>query len=155
LKSSSRAVRIIVATLGLSAAGAIFGGLAAAIAVVLWGTIVTGDLPFALDAMVFAGTVGAGLGAVLGPVAAWGLLRHVPLGIAVLGATLGAFLGGSVTALLQAGNPLIGGAVGLISGSVFLRYRYARKLKASGMNALEKGSGKSALGRSSSDASLE
>lgn len=130
MKSSSRILRVLGVTLGLSAAGALFGGIAAAIAILVWGMgKFAGGLDGAVGAMGFAFSVGAVLGSIMGPFVAWGLLRHVPLGKAVLGATIGAFVGGSLTALLPATHPLLGGAVGLIGASVIMRVRYASKAR--------------------------
>jgi len=47
-------------------------------------------LPFALAGTAFLTAAGIAAGALLGPVAAWLLMRHVPLGRAVGGAALGA-----------------------------------------------------------------
>jgi hypothetical protein len=52
-----------------------------------------------LRILVWAGAVGGVLGAALGPAAAWLLLRRVPFGRAVLGATGGAVVGGAGAAL--------------------------------------------------------
>lgn len=133
MKLSSRAVRVIGATLGLSAAGALFGGVAAAIAVVFWGMAIFGGTFDAVPAaMGFAFSTGAILGSFMGPLVAWGLLRHVPLGKAVLGATIGACLGGAVTALFPfpPSNPLIGGALGMLGSAVIMRVRFAKPAKA-------------------------
>lgn len=133
VKISSRTLRVIGATLGLIAAGALFGGVAASIAVVFWGMAIFGGTFDAVPAaMGFAFSTGAILGSFMGPLVAWGLLRRVPLGKAVLGATIGACVGGALTAFFPfpATHPLIGGAVGMLGSAVIMRARFAKKAKA-------------------------
>lgn len=48
----------------------------------------------------------------LGPLAAWAMMRHVPLWLAVGGTTLGTFASGGV-ALLLTGNPIFAMLVGI------------------------------------------
>ncbi len=97
-------------TLGLSAAGALFGGTAAA--AVFAGSILalsTHAVDRRLLLITFA--FGAVQGMVLAPLAAWLLMRHVPLGLAFGGTFVGAIVGGVAGA--TAGND-----VWIISGPV-------------------------------------
>jgi hypothetical protein len=99
-------------TAGLAAAGAAAGsvvgfGLAMCVLVL---SLASGMLPESLFnvllAFVFITGAGAAAGAILGPPAAWLLLRHVPLGKAVGGTALGALLA-----------TVAGAALGLLTGS--------------------------------------
>jgi hypothetical protein len=79
-------------TLGLAVAGAIFGtlaGLAIAGVVILM-------LPATPPSMFvgIAALVGAGVGAVLFPTTGWMVMRHVPIGRALLGTFVGTVIGG-------------------------------------------------------------
>jgi hypothetical protein len=97
--------RVAAVTGGLVVVGGIAGALASALAVmfiVLWeqGAVAPAfQAPLLSAALVF----GALYGAVLGPLAAWVLMRHVPLGIAIGGTMLGTLIGG-VAALLLDGS---------------------------------------------------
>ncbi|HEX2202154.1 MAG TPA: hypothetical protein VHG91_02595, partial [Longimicrobium sp.] len=66
--------------------------------------------------LMFGVTGGAILGAVLGPPTAWLLLRHVPLGRAVLIPTVGTLVGGALTVLLSSADTpfsvMLGGFAG-------------------------------------------
>ena len=105
----------------LAVAGAVFGALASALAVTIW-LAPRGDLHFGTDVLLFAALVGGALGAVLGPAAAWLLLRRVPVGRAVLGTTAGAFAGGLVSAALQI-HAVLGAVVGFTAAALILRGR--------------------------------
>jgi hypothetical protein len=72
---------------------------------------------------------GAVFGLALGPLTAFGLLRAVPLGRAVLGTAVGALLGVAATFVLGA-NPFVAIPAGFLAGAVFLRARYARIARA-------------------------
>ena len=91
----SRAYRILAVTVGLIVAGAVFGGVAGAVAL---GIVValTDRIASAFDfgMLAFAALFGAIVGAVAAPAAGWLLLRRVPLGRAVGWTTLGAVTGG-------------------------------------------------------------
>jgi hypothetical protein len=139
----SRTVRIVVITLGLSVAGAAFGGIASVIATVIWLTVgsmlLMQELPsadllgFLFVGAPFAGAVGAVIGSVLGPLAAWLLLQRVPLGIAVTSTTLGAIAGGALAALsgimhpglLTIMHPALGAIVGFSAVALALQKRYS------------------------------
>jgi hypothetical protein len=93
--------RVAAVTGGLIMAGAIAGGVASAIAIVAVGLVSDGSMGMYHDpeTIILGGILGAIYGAVLGPLAAWLLMRHVPLGIAIGGTMLGTLIGG-VAALM-------------------------------------------------------
>jgi len=94
--------RVAAVTGGLVLVGGIAGALASVIAVA---AVLLATEPRLLvrhpEILLLAGTVGAAFGSVLGPLAAWLLMRHVPLGVAIGGTMLGTLAGG-VAALLLA-----------------------------------------------------
>lgn len=125
-----RALRIAAVTAGLMGAGAVFGAVAGMATLAAWVAVHAGlgslfsDLGFVVE---YGGFFGGLIGAVLGPVAAWLLMRHVPLGLAVGGTTLGTIAGMAV------GLPfphlavcLIGGCAGFALSALYLRFRVAR-----------------------------
>ncbi|HYK09288.1 MAG TPA: hypothetical protein VEV39_00640 [Gemmatimonadales bacterium] len=126
--------RVALVTLGLSLAGTVFGGFAGAaafgIAIVTHGGFHLGDLVIS----VIPGIIGAGLGAVLAPLAGWALLRRVPLGRAFFGLTVGTILGGIagfVTHDYLGGffiQPVLAAAVGFCCAAVGLRVLHSRAL---------------------------
>lgn len=107
--------RVAAVTGGLMIAGAVAGALASALAV---GVVLLTTEPRAIfrdpELLAAGAGLGAAYGAVLGPLAAWLLMRHVPLGIAIGGTMLGTLAGGLVALLLNVGIgtllvlPLIG-----------------------------------------------
>ncbi len=120
-----RALRIAVVTAGLMVAGAVFGGISGVIAAA-WILVEDGPLDLLRDGkiLLLVGFLGGGLGAVLGPVAAWGMMRHVPLWLAVGGTTLGTLAGGILGALYA--GPffmLIGGVMGFAMFAAWLNIR--------------------------------
>ena len=124
--------RIALVTAGLAAAGAVFGTLVGTVVLFAWLASI-GELGLAgRDAGFLASLVlffGGGLGAVLGPVAAWVLMRHVPLWLAVGGPTLGTLAAGGV-GLLLTGNPvaaMLWGVAGFGASAVALRLRVPRE----------------------------
>lgn len=128
-----RIKRIAAVTAGLMAAGAIFGTLAGMAVLTAW-SLLDGDVikfkpadlgPMLQISMVFGG----GLGAMLGPLSAWVLMRHVPLGVAVGGSTLGTLASGGI-GLLVTGDPVFAmfyGIVGFGISTLALRRRYSRR----------------------------
>lgn len=103
-----RWTRIAIVTAGLMIAGGVFGTIAGMLVLTAWITALEGprsvleNLDFLLTPSL---VLGGGLGAVLGPLAAWVLMRHVPLWLAVGGTTLGTLASGGLTLLLT-GNPI-------------------------------------------------
>lgn len=124
-----RIARIAAVTAGLAAAGAVAGALAGAAMCALM-LLLSGEpskLWVARDLLAFAASFGARAGAVLGPVAAWLLMRHVPLGRAIGGTALGTLAGGAL-GLLLAGpvESLPAGLLGFGAAAVYLRVRTPR-----------------------------
>lgn len=126
-----RWTRIAIVTAGLVVAGGIIGTMAGTLVLGTWILALEGprllfrDLESVLRlALLFGG----GLGAVLGPLAAWVLMRHVPLWLAVGGTTLGT-LGSGGLALLVSGNPInamLFGVFGLALSAVVLNSHVPR-----------------------------
>jgi hypothetical protein len=92
--------RVALVALGLVPTGAVAGGLAGAIGVSLWVAVTQGIAQaFDVEVWLFAGTVGAMLGAVLLPIAGFTLLRRAPLGRVLAETILGTALGGAIGAI--------------------------------------------------------
>lgn len=86
--------RVVKVTAGLSVFGAVVGAAAGATALFV-GTLLTGQSIFGeLFVLAVPAVIGAGMGAVLTPIAGWMLLRRVPLGRAFGGLAAGTILGG-------------------------------------------------------------
>jgi hypothetical protein len=128
-----RIKRIAAVTAGLIVAGGVFGTIAGVIVLLAWTLmlgepliITPGDLGSVLHLAMFFGGVP---GTVLGPIAAWLLMRHVPLGLAVAGTTLGTLAGG-VGALVATEDPfaaLLYGMAGFGLSAVGLWLRVPRR----------------------------
>ena len=120
--------RVVLVTAGLSLAGCAFGGFAGAAAfnlvIISQSGFHLGDLAISI----IPGVIGAGLGAVLAPMAGWALLRRVPLGRAFMGLTLGTILGGIagfVTHDVLGGffiQPILAASAGFCCAAVALRF---------------------------------
>ena len=94
--------RVTLVALGLVPAGAVAGFVAGALGVGIW-VAVTEGVAHAFDPATWlvAGSVGAGLGAVLLPLAGFTVLRRAPLGKVLLETILGTALGGAIGAVLS------------------------------------------------------
>jgi hypothetical protein len=118
--------RIAAVTAGLVAAGAVVGAVAGAAMCTLM-LLLSGEpskLWVARDLLTFAASFGARTGAVLGPVAAWLLMRHVPLWRAIGGTALGTLAGGALGLLLVGPVESIpAGVLGFGAAAVYLRVR--------------------------------
>jgi len=124
-------------TAGLAAIGGIVGavmgvlGLAFIALATRVGLIHEGPVGFFNT--LFAATFGAGVGAVLAPIAAWSLMRHVPLWKAILqttaGTTLGVIVGYFFAPLFRVGliGPVVFGVTGFLGAAVRLRLTKPRK----------------------------
>ena len=119
----TRTHRIVAVTAGLALTGVVVGAA-------LGGLILTG-FALTMDAHPTAGpiaflfqigaTFGAGVGVVFAPLAAWTVLRRIPLGRAIaeaaIGTALGAVVGGSIAFV----GPIFGGIGGFVLGVLRLR----------------------------------
>lgn len=79
-------------TLALALAGAIFGALAGSVIVIIV-PLMMKVTPFSLF-IIMGAAIGAPLGAILFPTAGWLVMRHVPIGRALVGTFVGTVLGG-------------------------------------------------------------
>ena len=113
----TRPARIIAVTLGLALAGAVLGGIAGALGLAIALAVTEGPAA-AADAtlLAFAAYVGAVLGAVSGPVAAWLLLRHVPLGRVFTESVAGTVIGGVAGWISTTGFDIQYSVIGALSG---------------------------------------
>lgn len=124
-----RAFRLLEITLGLSCAGALFGGIAggAGLATVLlfepqmWRSF--------LEFCEFAASVGAVLGMVGAPAVAWVMLRRVPLArmfaLLTVGTTVAAVLGWfAFSRFDMIWGPTFSGFVGFMATAIALGFRY-------------------------------
>ena len=123
-------VRVLVVTAGLAVAGATCGGLAAAVALALALLPSEGMVLFSDPGVLrLAAVVGAGIGSVLAPIAGWLLLRHVPLGRAFAGLTIGTIVGGVVGWFIPNSDliitPILAAALGFVCASLIMRWRAA------------------------------
>jgi hypothetical protein len=130
-EAEMRIGRILSVTMGLMLAGAVFGTITGALTLFVWMAIIGGiDALFEdMVLMLWMGAwFGGTLGAVMGPSAAWLLMRHVPLGLAVGGTMLGT-LAGSGIGLLATANPvgaMFCGMAGFGVTAIRLRVRFPR-----------------------------
>lgn len=132
-----RMMRIAVVTAGLMVAGGVFGTVAGLLVLLAWG-LAGGDAILGmhdLSVMLQVAVVfGGGLGAVMGPVSAWVLMRRVPLWLAVGGTTLGTLASGGI-GLLATADPVSAmywgmAGFGITALGLNLRERRARRLTA-------------------------
>jgi hypothetical protein len=127
----TRTGRIVALTLGISAVGGMLGAAAGALALLLAALLGGEHMKFSeLEILQFPATIGAILGAVLTPIAAWMLLRRVPLGRAFLSLSAGTIVGGVVGWFALSGWDEIYGAVtaatlGFVITAFILRYTSA------------------------------
>ena len=129
--------RNLAVTAGLAVIGGVVGGLMGVLGLALIilatavGLIHAGPVGF-FDTL-FAATFGAGVGSVLAPIAAWSLMRHVPLWKAILqttaGTTLGVIVGYLCAPFFRPGifGPIVFGVTGFLGAAVRLRLTRARK----------------------------
>ena len=124
----SMLTRILLITLGLSAAGFVAGGVAGMVMMAVWlsldGLRAAGDRGMLL----FGGLFGGGVGAVIGPIAAWLLMRSVPLGLAIGGTAVGT-VAGAMLGLLTGGYlySFYGAFLGFGATALLLRVRTSRR----------------------------
>ena len=96
------------ASVGLLIAGAAVGAALAVGVLAVWGRVLDGPggFPYVWDAFELAGVIGAALGGVLLPLAAWTILPHVSFGRIVAETTVGSLLG-AVAAIVAGVDPLV------------------------------------------------
>jgi len=127
----------LVALLGAS----VGAGLGAILVALL--PIHGGDFLLERELVLFGAEFGAATGAVLAPIAAWTLMRRVPLWRAIAETAVGTVLGAAIGLI---GQPLINtawlspvllGIAGFILAAIRLRLAAPRKTRASGRSAPE------------------
>jgi hypothetical protein len=137
--------RNLAVTAGLAALGGVVGAVMGVLSLAVIAVATTAGLihsgardgppDFFLGALA-AGSFGAGVGSVLAPIAAWSLMRHVPLWKAILQTTAGTALGVVVgyfsAPLFQARllGPIVFGVTGFLAAAVRLRLTRPRKAEA-------------------------
>lgn len=125
--------RVVGVTAGLAVAGAVAGGVVANVVLATALAVTQGPPAVFRDPLVYlvGGVVGGVCGLVSGPVAAWTLLRRVPLGRAILEPSVAAAIGGALGLLLAEPRGIwgpIGGALaGLLLAAIRLRREYRNK----------------------------
>lgn len=117
----SMLMRIVVITLALAAAGFVAGGAVGMVMMACW---MAADRVFELRMLLAGGMFGGAMGAVLGPVAAWLLMRHTPLWLAIGGTAAGTVTGAVLGLALGGFQPSFYGALlGFGASAVWLRVR--------------------------------
>ena len=125
--------RVVGVTAGLAVASAVAGGVVANAVLAAALLVTQGPLAVFRDPIVYlvGGAVGGVCGLVCGPVAAWTLLRKVPLGRAILEPSIAAAIGGAIGLVLaQPGGiwaPIGGAIAGLLLAAFRLRHEYRHK----------------------------
>jgi hypothetical protein len=121
--------RILAVTAGLAVAGAVVGGVVGGLLVSLLMMVGHAASWNAIGFLV--GTeFGAAVGFVLAPIAAWTLMRRVPLWRAITDTAIGTTIGAGIGLLLQptfrviALSPLVLGVVGFAAAALRLRLFY-------------------------------
>jgi hypothetical protein len=121
--------RVVGVTAGLAVASAVAGGLVANVVLATAMVVTQGPLAVSRDPFVYlvGGAVGGACGLVCGPLAAWTLLRKVPLGRAILEPSIAAAIGGALGLLLV---PRIWGPIGgAIAGLLLAAFRLRRQFR--------------------------
>jgi hypothetical protein len=125
-----RRMRIAAVMAALVVVGGIVGTIVGTVLLLGWQLAVEGpdSISDGLEiTLVFGLSFGGGLGALLGPLAAWTLMRHVPLWLAVGGTTAATLASGGLTLLLTS-NPMAAmliGVVGFMMTAAYLNIRFA------------------------------
>jgi uncharacterized membrane protein YfcA len=133
----TRAVRILAVTAGLGVAGGVLGAVASVITFVVAMVLSEGlPPPIHLDVLAFVAGFGAIFGIVAAPAGGWLLLRHVPLGRAMLWSVMGTVVGGVGVWMIPVGHDQIGraviGAVLGFLGAAFVLRRTTPRVRADG-----------------------
>jgi len=118
--------RVAAVTGGLVVAGAVAGAVAATLAV---GAVMMTTEPREIfrdpELLLIGVKMGAAFGSVLGPLAAWLLMRHVPLGVAIGGTMLGTLAG--AVAGLMVGGALVLPLAGFAASALAIRIAVPRR----------------------------
>ena len=148
MPNTERLARAGIVTAGLAVAGGVIGGLCGIAAILAVAIIEEGLHAFAshevLSILSMGAAVGAAAGIVCARALAWGLLRRVPLGRAILVTALGTVAGAIVGELLHPFNPyasavpgvIAWGLAGFLIAGVGLRLRPGRATSGSGDRAV-------------------
>ena len=125
--------RVLGVTAGLAAASAVAGAFVADAVLGVAILVSQGPIAALKDPFLYAigGAVGAACGFFCGPIAAWTMLRKVPIGRAILEPSIAAAIGGGLGLMLLDTRGIwgpIGGAVaGLLLAAIRLRREYRKK----------------------------
>jgi hypothetical protein len=120
--------RILVITAGLAAAGFVAGGLVGVVMMAGWLMMIGAFSP---EMLLLGGVFGAVVGAVFGPVAAWLLMRRVPLWLALAGTAGGTLAGAAFGALTGGvGASFVCAWMGFGTAVVFLRRQELERARA-------------------------
>ena len=116
--------RVAAVTVGLMCAGAVIGGVSAAIAaaiiLAIRGELADSLSPDAWSVPLGVASAGALIGCVAAPIFAWAILRSVPLGRAAAVTAVGTIVGGVVGEfLLPLNRHFHHGVPGVIRGALF------------------------------------
>jgi hypothetical protein len=139
--------RVVAVTLSIALVGAVIGGVVGLIVFFVWRFPLlanTRTLPVA------GAAYGAMLGSVLAPITAWTFLRRVPIGKALMHATIGTTIGtvlglildrtgGGSIAFFPAG--LAGALLGFLAAAIRLRFATRTTAAEAGMESTRPGSG--------------
>lgn len=125
--------RVAGVTAGLAVVGAVAGAAVADVVLAAALLVTQGPIAVFRELVIYmiGGLVGAACGLLCGPIAAWTLLRKVPIGRAILEPSIGAAIGGALGLFLARPGGIfapIGGAIaGLLLAAIRLRYEYRKK----------------------------
>ena len=129
IPSMTRLGRILTVTAGLVVTGAAVGAVTGAVILLGWLAMMSRSGFFPVREILQVGALfGAGVGAILAPIASWTLLRRVPLGRAVMGAAFGTALGAIAGGALSFVGPAIGAIAGFAAGAIYLRVVVAPRI---------------------------
>lgn len=108
-----QAKRVAAVTAALAALGAVVGALGGAVLMIVF-ALVQGSGPVGqlLPLLARGAAAGGALGLVLGPLAAWLLMRHVPIGLAIGGTALGSIAGAVVGLFVSGSSGIVAFALG-------------------------------------------
>jgi hypothetical protein len=129
---SPRFRRILIITAALAGLGAVVGAVLGALVIAGIMIVPRPRFPVPPTAVVIGAGFGAAAGFVLTPIAAWTLMRRVPLWRAIADTAVGTAIGAGVGLLLQSiyrvadVSPLLLGVVGFAAAALRLRLFYRR-----------------------------